>query len=32
MTRLTVSAEDVQEKPSIFNIKDAVHADTLKPR
>ena len=31
MTKLMVSAEDVEERHSTFNIKDVAHADFLKP-
>jgi hypothetical protein len=32
MIKLIPHAEDVQEKLSIDNIKDVVHADILKPK
>jgi hypothetical protein len=31
MTRLMVYVEDAEEELSIYNTKDVVHADSLKP-
>jgi hypothetical protein len=32
MTRLTVYVEDAEERLSIYNTKDVVHVDILKPK